>query len=312
MQIARFTILAAVLSLLAAASVGAQSTATIRLATLPGDTGAEPFYAQDLGFFKAEGLDVEVQTLANGAAIIPGVLSGTIDVGFSNIFSLAQAHERGLPVELLFPGSMYDGRHPATRLVVNKDSSIRTARDLEGKTISVPGVGTLTQLAPYAWVDRAGGNAASLHFVELPSSEMFIALQNHRVDAAEVAEPWIAEHTADVRVLAPGLDGVAQQFVSGGFFTSRQWAAANPSVVVRLQNALKRAAIWANSHQRESALILTKYAKVDPNLIDRMVRTPYAQSVVLPQMQIEIDVAAQYHYLDHSFPISDMLSPTVK
>ena len=49
------------------------------------------------------GLDVEVGTATNGAATIPAVIAGGVDVGYANLFSQAQAHIKGLPIALLFP-----------------------------------------------------------------------------------------------------------------------------------------------------------------------------------------------------------------
>ena len=46
----------------------------------PIDIGAEPFYASDMGFFKANGLAVNTQIISNGAAVTSAVLGGWIDV----------------------------------------------------------------------------------------------------------------------------------------------------------------------------------------------------------------------------------------
>ncbi len=289
------------------AGTGAARADTLRVATLSTDAGAEVFYGLDRGFFHDAGLDVEVQMFANGAAMASAVVSGAIDIGYANIISLAQAHERNVPLVVLYPGPIYDGAHPATLLVVARDSAIHSARDLEGKTIAVNGLGTTAQLAPMAWVDRAGGNGGSIHFVELSSAQTFVAVAEHRVDAAEVTEPNYAANAASVRAIAPGLDGIARTFVSGAYFTSRAWAAAHPDAVAKFVSALQRTAVWANANHDDSATILAKYAKMDPALIAKMQRTPYATSIVPAQMQIQIDVATKYHFLDHAFPITEIL-----
>ena len=285
---------------------------TIRIQALNADAGAEALYAFDLGFYRDAGLDVEVSTSFNGAAMISAVISGAVDVGYANLFSQAQAHLKGLPIELLFPASMYDGDHPATVLAVPLDSPIRSVRDLADKTIAVNGVGTLIQYAPMIELERLGVSSANMHFVEMPSSAAGPALMSHKIDAAELAEPFISANRGKIRILAPGLDGIARKFVSGGFFTSTRWAAAHPTEAARLIAVFARTAKWANEHHSESAAMLARYAKLDPAEVQRMTRTPYAERIDLSLMQTEVDVTAHYHFLDRAFPISEMLFPQPK
>lgn len=299
-------LLTAVLCALFATPMAAAAD-TIHIQALNTDAGAEAFYALDLGFFRDAGLDVDVTASSNGAAMISAVMSGAVDVGYANLVSQAQAHLKGLPIELLFPASMYDGDHPATVIVVAPDSPIRSLRDLADKTMVVNGIGTLIQFAPMIALERLGVSSANMHFIEMPSTATAAALADHKVDAAEMNEPFVSANAGKVRILAPGLDGIARKFVSGGFFTSTQWAAAHPAEAAKLAAVFARTAKWANAHQRESAAILAKYAKLDPDTIMHMQRTPYAERIDLPLMQTELDVTAKYHFLDRDFPIQDML-----
>jgi NitT/TauT family transport system substrate-binding protein len=304
-----YLLLRACVSLVCAvlALAGPVRAETIRIQALPTDAGAQAFYALDLGFFRDAGLDVDVQPSVNGAAMISAVMAGAVDIGFANLFSQAQAHLRGLPIKLLFPASMYDGSHPATVLAVALDSPIRSVRDLVGKTVAVNGVGTLIQYAPMIELERLGLSGASMHFVEMPSSAAYPALINHKIDAVELSEPFVSASAGLVRILAPGLDGIARRFVSGGWFSSTSWTESHPTETVKLANVFARTAKWANAHHRESGAILAKYAKLSPDAVLRMTRTPYAERIDLPLMQTEIDVTAQYQFLDRSFPIQEML-----
>ena len=80
---------------------------TIRVATVPVDAGAEVYYAQKMGFFKANGLDVQITGLTNGAAVTSAVIGGAADIGQSNAVSIAQAHERGIPVVIIAGANRY-------------------------------------------------------------------------------------------------------------------------------------------------------------------------------------------------------------
>src|SRR6185437_15966352 len=55
------------------------------------------YFAQDMGFFKKIGLNVELQQFSAGPQIAAAIASGHLQIGDSNIINLAGAHARGLP-----------------------------------------------------------------------------------------------------------------------------------------------------------------------------------------------------------------------
>jgi hypothetical protein len=63
---------------------------------------------------------------------------------------------------------------------------------------------------------------------------------------------------------------------------------------VRFAGAIRRTAIWANAHQKDSAAILLKYLKIDPAIVARMHRVPYAVTLDTRLIQPPIDTAAKY------------------
>ena len=65
------------------------------------DAYAEAIYALDAGFFDSAGLDVDVANLANGTAIVTGIITGALDIGIANTFTLANAHNHGLPLVMI-------------------------------------------------------------------------------------------------------------------------------------------------------------------------------------------------------------------
>src|SRR3954447_26182802 len=57
------------------------------------------------GFFRKQGLDVKVVPAHGGAAIIPAVLSGKVQIGGSNLVSVLLATSKGLPIQVVAPGT---------------------------------------------------------------------------------------------------------------------------------------------------------------------------------------------------------------
>jgi NitT/TauT family transport system substrate-binding protein len=289
---------AALLSLLAAcvpaAPVRAQTLTTIHVMTVPIDAGAEVYYAKELGFFAKAGLDVDIQPAANGGAAAAAVAGNAIDIGYSDMVSIASGFGRGVPFVVLAPAAIHDSAMPTNQLVVAANSPIRTAKDLDGKTIAGSGLGTISGYAPRAWIEANGGDLATVKFVELPFPSMQPALDAGRVDAANIAEPFLNAAAKTDRVIASPYDAVARTFLISAFFTTAGWAKDHPDLVNRFIAALRETAVWANANHAKSLDILLKYAKIDPALAGGMVRVKYGERLDPALMQPVINVAAKY------------------
>jgi NitT/TauT family transport system substrate-binding protein len=292
---------------LAAVPHRSSAAEVLRLATIPLDAGAEVYYALEMGFFRDAGIDAQIQSIPNGAAIAAAVASNAIDVGFSNLISLGEAYKRNVPFTVIAPGSLWSVKAPTTVLMVPKDSTVRRARDLNGKTIGVNGLKNILQYGAQAWIDRNGGDSSTVHFIEMTFPQTLEGLRTKRIDAGLVAEPFIEVAKADARILAPALDAVAPNLLIGCYFTTKAWAAAHPDLVARFALVIEKTAAWANAHQRQSGLILMKYSKLDPRTLQTMLRVVYATRFDISEMQPVIDVAAKYGGLSTSFPVAELV-----
>src|SRR6202012_845489 len=106
---------------------------------------AAAWYAADRGDFTKSGLDTTIQAMNNGGAIASAGAAGGVEIGASNIVSLAEAHMRGGPSVIVAPSAVYSSSAPTSVLMVASNSPIKTARDLNGKTIGVTGLKTISQ-----------------------------------------------------------------------------------------------------------------------------------------------------------------------
>ena len=107
----------------------------LRVGTGSVEANAQIFYAADMGFFKKNGLDVDVQKLR----------SENDDDGrhrrrrhcttrVANVLSLGAAHQRNVPLVMFAPGAYYDGAVPTTMMVVAPNSTMKGAKDLNGSS----------------------------------------------------------------------------------------------------------------------------------------------------------------------------------
>jgi NitT/TauT family transport system substrate-binding protein len=304
--------LAAALLVALPAPIRGQTAPALRVAYIAVDDEAEAMYAKDEGLFAKAGLNVELTPMENAGAISAAVASNSVEIGFLPAIVLAIAHSKNIPLVAIAPGSEFTSAGPITSLFVAPASPIRKARDLNGKTIAVPGLASIAEYGARTWIEKNGGNAASVKFLEVPFPLMPAALDGGRVDAAMITEPFLTQAKKTERVLAATpFAAIAPEFAFGDWVANTQWAKDHADAVERFDGAMRETAAWANANQAASGAILQKYAKIDPALLATMSRSQYALYMVPATHQIVIDVAAKFRSFP-SFPAAEMLYTPVR
>jgi ABC-type nitrate/sulfonate/bicarbonate transport system substrate-binding protein len=302
-------IAAAMLGLIVASvPARAQTLVPLHIVTTPTDTGAQVYYAQELGLFKKAGFDVDIAAINSGAAIATAVQGGTYDIGQTSVAALAIGHEKGLPLVIVAPGALYTSKSPTSELIVSSTSPIRTAAELNGKTIAVVGLKGLTQVAVQGWLDQNKGSSANAKFVELTFNEMAAALESGRIDAAFIAEPAL-DHAIQggAKIIGHPYDSLGKDFLVGAWFCTSDYAKTHPDVVRKFAAIIAEASIWANTHRAESAQVLAKYTKLSTS--STMVRVAYPDRLLAQQVQPSIDIYVKYGLMLKTFPAADLFSP---
>ena len=306
-----FILRAALLTIALAVSAPARARAAdvLHVATGPTDSGAAVYYAAELGYFKSAGLDVQITSLASGAAVAAGVASGTIDIAQGSLPSLAEAYERKIPFVLVAPGGLYSSKAPTSALVVAQNSTIKVAKDLNGKTIANNALKNIGEVAADAWLDAGGADISSVKILEMPLPEMESALGSGRIDAAVLVEPLLGKVLAskNVRMLAPAYTSIAREFMINAWFSNADWAKSHGDILKRFVGAIRAADRWGNQpeNRARSAAILEKYTKVA--LGPYNTRIVYADTLDPALIQPVIDACAKFHVLKASFPASDFI-----
>ena len=202
--------------------VQAQTTplTTIRVASPAVDVTGNLFYALDLGYFKQAGLDVQLTTLAAGADAVAAVIGGAVEVGSSNLVAIALAHEAGFPVVLVAPSGGNSVKFPIDAIVVAKDSPIKTAKDLSGKTIVTSALQNILQVQVDAWMDKNGGDYKSVKWIQAPPPQEAGVVATGHADAATITETFLSAALAngDVRLLADTGNEVSPIVIEGRLF----------------------------------------------------------------------------------------------
>jgi len=138
------------------------------------------FMAQDKGYFKAEGLDVEIDQGEGSSASITKVAGGAYQAGFGDLNALIDLAAKR-PAEAPVGVYMIYNTPPFT-IVVKKDSPIKTPKDLEGKTIGGPANDGALKLFP-AFAKVAGIDASKVNITNMTPNLREQMLLRGQVDA---------------------------------------------------------------------------------------------------------------------------------
>lgn len=278
----------------------------LRLAAPALDATALMFFAQDQGFFKRAGLDVDLAAMSNGEAVTTGLTGGALDIGCSQAASLITAYKRGLPVTIIAPGGLQTPSNPTGMFFVPRNSTAQSGKDLDGKVVAVVGIRGLAQYGTQAWLDKTGGNSSSVKFIEMSGAQIALALADNKVDGAFIPEPFVSAAKKVARGITNPMEAIAPTFMSSAHFCMLPWAKSHPDEIRRFQGAIREAAVWANKNRDTTALILERVAKVDPEIVRNSVRAFYGERLEPAQLQPLINVTAKYGGLA-SFPASEMM-----
>jgi NitT/TauT family transport system substrate-binding protein len=299
--------------LAAPAALSAQALAPLTLGAVPEESVTPALWASQSGMFRRAGIDADVQSASSGTAIAAGVAGGSYAIGKSSLVAIVTAHAKGLPFVFVAGGSLYDTKFPYSVLAAKADSPLKTAADLNGKTLAVPALNDLTTMATKGWVDSHGGDSSTLKLLEYPFAQIPDALAAGRVDAGFIADPVLQQalDAKKVRVFAHAFDAVAPQFMVTGWFVTADYAAKNQAVLEKFARTMREASGYVAGHPADAVGVLAKFSKVDPDVIAKTHRIGYAP-LEPKYIQPVIDICAKYKAIPAAFDAKDLIAPFLR
>jgi NitT/TauT family transport system substrate-binding protein len=207
--------------------------------------------AEQLGYFKAEGLQVEISDLAGGAEALHALVGGSADV-----VSGTYEHTINLQAKNQFITSIaLMGRAPQIAVGVSTKAVPHYAslQDLRGRKIGVSAPGSSTNMVANLVLSHAGVKASEVSYVGVGASAgALAALRSGQIDAMSNTDPVMTmlEQKGDVRIISDTRTLKGTQDVFGGpmpgacFYTHGDFVKTHPVTCQGLANAIVRSLKW--------------------------------------------------------------------
>jgi NitT/TauT family transport system substrate-binding protein len=299
-------------ALLALATLAIPVTATaqtkLRVGLLPFSEALGAVIADKEGFFKAEGIEIEITKFQGGAAAVPVLQSGRIDIAFSNTVSTLQAIEAGLDAVVLAPAAVVRSAPPdtTTALMVRK-GSLKSIKELEGKRVAVNVINSTAWLHAVADLELHGVDHTKVRFTEVPFPQMNDPLINNQVDAIAQVDPFRSALMATGKAeivswpyieSAPGTD-ITQ------YLALKSWVDKNHDIAVKFARAVIKGAQFAKSNDAATRDINIAYAGLNPALKDKVLLPEFATTVNVAGMTHTMELMQKYGMLKQPIDISN-------
>lgn len=207
--------------------------------------------AEQLGYFKAEGLEVEISDFSGGARALQAVVGGSADV-------VSGAYEHTINLQnkgQIFQAFVLQGRAPQIALGVSTKTmpNYKSVADLKGKKIGVTAPGSSTNMMANLVLSRAGLKAADVSFIGVGTAAgALTALRSGQIDAMSNIDPVMTmlEQKGDVRIIVDTrtLKGTREVFggpmPAGCLYAPMDFLQKNPNTAQALTNAMVHALKW--------------------------------------------------------------------
>ena len=264
--------------------------------------------AETRGFFKDEGLEVEINDFGGGARSVQALLDGSVDVVAGAYEHTIRMQNKGQDVRAVIEL----GRYPGIVLAVKKDQAgtIKSAADLKGMKIGVTAPGSSTNFFVNFLMAKAGAKPSDAAFIGIGAGLPAVgAIKRGEIDAIANLDPVISrlEADGDIVVLNDSRTTEGTRAIFGGsnpaavVYLKNDFIEKNPNTVQAVVNAFYKALKWLEkaSPDEVAKAVPEAYYLGDRDLYLRAVKASmetYSRTGIVPAegMKSALDMLQQF------------------
>ena len=285
-------------------------TTTISVGYQPDLHGAAPMLiAQQQGYFKQEGLNVNLVRFPTGPPLFAALQAGKLQFGYEGPGVAATVIKGG--GEIITVDSLNKG----DEIVANP--SIKTVQDLKGQTVGVS-KGTSAQMILDLALDQAFGSVKASGVTEEPFGTPAAAAQAYSTGSIKALALWIPPIVSAAKAV-PGTNTLvtdsnfitAQRQFPQFWLTMKSYAQQNPQVVTKFLQAWIKADNWRQTHTAQAVSMVAAATQTKPTSLQPQVgATVWESGTQLGQFYATNAEYSWFQNLEQFF-VTDHLLPAV-
>lgn len=248
----------------------AEGLQPIRFGFYPAVDFVGVFLAKDQGIFEKHGIDFELTPMA-ATAIVPALVTNSIDIGTLNMIPTLQSIDAGLPISMIGGGQ----RLPATGnigLMARVGAGLKEPADLYGRRLATPALNNIMLYMFNYWFKQKGLDPQKLKWIEVPPVNYSDMMKRGEIDAALNFDPFffIMKEEGVAEPFVNFFENAPEGVVVGGYQGNSDWATKNPELVKKFRMALVEGSDLAMANHELAYASIAKWTKMADDLVRKM------------------------------------------
>jgi NitT/TauT family transport system substrate-binding protein len=229
------------------------------------------FVALDKGYYKAEGLDVELAEGSGAQTVLKLLASGNEKFGYGPAVSAAQAVSQGLPVKVV---ALYQTKAPMG-VISFPDVALKTPKDLEGKRLAISVGETFgDMLGPFCRINNV--DISKIQQIQMDASARTTQFLTRKIDVMSVylSNEWPQiEKRAGVKFNMLRVADFGLNLLGASMIVSNAFAEQSPDTIKKLLRATAKGYRDAMADPKAAAATMAKFMRVpeEPDILARQV-----------------------------------------
>ena len=300
-----------------ASASSAATTITIGLPnSSPSFANSDIAVAEAEGFFKQEGLVVNVDNLSSGVPVVQGVIGGSLQIGASSIEPVVNAAAAGASLKVI--GSYAD------KLTVSlvTSTSITAPAQLRGKRLGIQAVGAFREIMTRMVLESAGLTTSDVTYVPSSSSAYISELLAGEIQSGALQEEQALKALGkdkNLHVLV-NFEKAFPDYFYGAYVASASWLASNEVTAGKFLAAITLAHRFMYANEAAAVAVIAKNTGYPTATITKAYQVLLTQEQAVPvnsglsatRLAATIATMKQYKTLTGPAPaVSSLLDTTI-
>ncbi|HEX5039119.1 MAG TPA: ABC transporter substrate-binding protein [Candidatus Limnocylindria bacterium] len=290
-------------------TVGRPELAELTIGVLPIADVAPIYLAIDRGLFANEGLEVTVELVQGGAAAIPALVAGDLDIAYGNWVSFLLANQADVDLRAVAAGVA--AAPGFTELLALPESGLEgNPAGLAGTTVAVNTLANIGELAIRSTLRDAGLEPDAVQLIEFPFPEMAAALERGDADVIWASEPvpTVVKRDLEAVVVTDSFVGEMDAFPVAGYQATEEFVNANPNTVAAFRRALASAVALIRDEPDALTDTLLAYTGLPREVVEELSLPSYEAGLDAATLERVRDYLVEFGLLEEGLDVSGLVA----